>query len=448
MTYLDSVTDRNKRLTATGCNAFVSLIVFVILFFIFLQKADDSEWKQQTPSQIYGFYLDRSENSSQFDLQQLKAATASTPEWNSNTVEQEVYLGLLEEMRCKTHEVSQVTLYESAKCKCFGQLIHENINIKRADMLSGQVSWKAVRNSILDNADEKCKRYSVAYEMEIDKEPSSILLGIVVWWGFATIILAYHLYADWDENDWLYRGSILLFFILAPVGMTSYLVLGVENWQNMWFFLFAGFFLQYFTLKMFLNYVYKFRNDDRNNKRKVKQLFNKKVAMASLTAFALAVTSRMSVLLSGRNYLMESLNVTTTAAAIALYSIALRLICGSLETLDQFIVKELQTNQTTVKNVVGMMQDFRKSLVFSAQWVWSICIIVAIMLVSVIPFDHGDGIVECSILAKFSLGLIAVAIALQFPAMMSTSNQWLSLQLIEFAARIFAFVVFIIYTTT
>lgn len=429
--------NNDKRFMITLCNSITSLVIFLILFVMYISVSGDEDWQKNAPYEVRGYAVRRNADAGVFERDAKKPVpgtmvmdTIDTARIDHAKTKEAVLAG----MGCASETGS--------RCSCYTGVVDATLASKRTALDDGSTTWAKTWKAIIADS-ETCAQMSASWELHVWESSAKVLLGTLVWWSFSTAIVAFHLFLDWEVDDWFYKGLVLLFGILLPAGLGGFIVYSEEGLTSTWFLLFVTFIAQHVFLKIFIHFSLGARNDDQPNKNTAAAEFDKKNVMASLTAFAVVAAARLSQLFSGANDTDEAKNITTTAIAIGLLSISLRLLCGSLEVFEADFKKD--GPDTRAKRAAF---DHRKAIVFSGQWIWSFAVVLGLLLTATIPLDSGDGLVEGSVLSKFALGLVVAALVLQFPGLTSSHNQWLSLQVLEGLARLVAFGTTIIYCVT
>lgn len=421
----------------TLCNSMTSLVIFLILFVMYISVSSDEDWQQNAPYQVHAFAVRRNENSGIFERDKATPipATLVMDTIDTSRIDHAgTKAAALTGMNCATESGS--------RCSCYARIVSAVLAEQRAALDAGDITWPKTWEKILTES-EACTLMSASWEIRVWDYTSKVLLGTLIWWAFSTSIVAFHLFLDWEVDDWFYKGLVLVLGILLPAGLGGYLVFSEEGLLSPWFILFVTMIVLHIVLKFFIHFALGARNDDEESKVSAAAEFDKKNVMASLTAFAVVAAARLSQLFSGSNDTDDANHIMITAFGIGLLSIGLRLLCGALEVFEIDFKNDGRQGPVQKKAL-----DHRKAIIFSGQWLWGLSIMLGLMLTATIPLDSGDGLVEGSVLSKFALGLIVAALVLQYPQLTSSHNQWLALQVLEGLARFIAFGTTIIYCVT
>jgi len=335
---------------------------------------------------------------------------------------------MLNAMNCK--------LPLGARCACYDNVITSVLQASYVSYTTGSTTWPAIWSSIIDNS-ERCTQMSSNWEVHVWDTSSKVLLGVVVWWAFSVSLIVNHLVHDSKRNSlprfyWRVIGAVL------PSAAALYLVwMEEETLASIWFILYIASIVAYFGLYRLISYTLLYRADKSQVKDEALHEFHKKLMVAMLTAFSIIAATRLAQLFSGNNNCDDTMHFLLTALVIAFFSITLRMMCAELEFWDrEFPAGSQKTRYTS---------EFRAVIKFSAYWIWLLLFALGVLLLTAMPLDNGDSLLEGAVLFRFVLALLVGVLFLQRPEFATTHNQWLLLQFFEGVARLIAFGATIVY---
>lgn len=421
-----------KRFFVTFANSVLSLVIFCVLSIIYSTSSADKDWKLNSPYQMHSFALRRDKTSGIFERDPAKPLIAGPVKSGATSLPFNTTEALLIAMNC--------TEIVGSRCLCYLDATQGMMTTHLPKVDSAQTTWGKLWEALLVET-EPCYEMSAAWQVRVWDSESKVLLGTLAWWAFSTAIVSVHIFIDWEITDWLYKGLVLVCCVLVPAGVGGYIIFKEEGAMSLWFMTFCAFLVQHLFYRIFIHLGLSGRNNSYSEKQKMVQDFDKRCVMASLTAFAVLAAARLSQIFSGTNDTDETGHIAGVAIAIGVLGIGLRLICGALESFDD-------EHGSNGKGQQADANEHRKGLVFAAQWLWMFVLMLALLLITTLPLDAGDGLVEGCALSKFALGLVIAAIVLQYPRLTSSHTQWMALQVLEGLARLIAFGVTLIYCVT
>lgn len=408
----------------TKINLFASLVLVTALSVTYYSVSSDSEWQNNSPYEIQSFEIHRSENTGVFQRD-------SPPSISNNEVKSKAKELFLHQMNCHQETCS--------RCDCYTKVVSDEIDSKTTSE-----QYSAVWDRVIENS-KSCEQLSSAWQIKVPDHTSKVLLGTLAWLIFSTAIITMHLLVEYSHDsldaagkpkhpDWRYFSfvSLLLIFI---IGLGCILIYNEEGMNSYWFVLFVGLLSLHVLMRLFIRIsIMYFRQETTADKKMMLAEFAKKQVMGSMTTFAIVAAARLTQLFSGSNNAEYAMNIVAVSLFVGGCSVTLRLICASISMID------------TAKS--ESKKADRPALVFAGQWVWALSIILGIMLISTIPLNSGGGLVEGSIIFKFSLGLLVTSLVLQYPCLLDNRHQWMALQTLEFMARLIAFGTCVVYCST